>query len=467
MTRNDRLQKFFSPAAVAVVGASAKTHWFNNVLEYARRTGFTGKFYPVNPGAAEVCGIPSYASISGLPEGVIDFAAVIVRSSLVPETIRSLAARNIKNILLVSSGFSEVEGEGEHLQEEVVRLCRELDVMLMGPNCLGFLNVAAGTAVFAGGSIEGDLIAGDIGIVGQSGASSEVIATRVLKKGLGISLFVSSGNEAVISFEDCLEHMVLHGKTRVVIGFVEGIRDAARLAGIAREAARRSIPIVIIKVGRSDKGVQAARSHTGALAGNDAVTDAFLRQNGIIRAETIEELVETAGILSRCPIPAGGRLAICTLSGGLAGLYADLCASLGIELPDFSADTMKALSGALPPFARPGNPLDVTGSGFISGMDEVIKIVLDDENIDMVATLSFPPDAAADTLAAEHNKYILSVLPGARKPVIPLTFRDVGEYARAYYRDNGLYYIEHTRDGFKAVANLIQYAKFRRRLLGN
>ncbi len=463
MHSNDRLQDFFSPTNIAVIGASAKTHWFQNLLQYSRLLGFKGRIFPVNPGAAEVCGIPAFAAIADLPDGVVDFAAVIVRSSIVLDTVRALADRNIKNVLLVSSGFSEVEGEGETLQTELAALCREKDVHLMGPNCLGFLNVAGGTGAFVGGSIEGAVIAGDIGIVGQSGATSEVLATKMLKKGLGISLFISSGNEAVISFEDCLEHMITHGQTRVVAGFIEGFKDGRRLKKIALEAARRKIPIVVIKVGRSEKGVLAARSHTGAIAGNEAVTDAFLHQYGIIRVETIEELVETAGILSRCPLPAGDGLALCTLSGGLAGLYADLCLSLGIRLPDLAPSSVAALKETLPPFARPGNPLDVTGSGFTFGMERVLKILMEDGNTDIVATLSFPPGPGTEEMLAMHNEYIVSQLPEARKPVIALTFREVSEYARKFYRDCGLYYIEHTRDGFKAIANVIEYSRFQRR----
>ncbi len=460
----DRLKRYFSPSNIAVVGASSKNIWFNNILTYAGRIGFKGRFYPVNPGASEVCGIPAVASVADLPEGVIDFAAVIVRSGLVLDTVRSLAERGTRNILLVSSGFSEVGEEGALLQKELVDYCEANDVALQGPNCLGFLNVAEGSGVFAGGSIEGDLIPGNIGIVGQSGASSEVIATKILKKGLGISLFVSSGNEAVITFEDCLEHMVNHGTTRVIAGFIEGFKDVTRLRNIAREAARKSIPIVVIKVGRSEKGVLAARSHTGAMAGNDAITDTFLRQNGIIRVDTIEEMIETAGILSRCPLPAGGRLAACTLSGGLAGVYADLCGSLSIDLPDFTTATIGALREALPPFAQPGNPLDVTGSGFTSGMDRILKILIDDENTDLIATLSFPPDETTAALLEGYNDYIISHMSMTSKPIIPITFREVSDYARKFYRDKGLYYIEHTRDGFKAMANLINYAKFIRKL---
>ncbi|HOD16981.1 MAG TPA: CoA-binding protein [Spirochaetota bacterium] len=460
--QSDRLNNFFSPRNIAVIGASTKNHWFANIVSNARRIGFPGAFYPVNPGASEVCGIPALASVNDLPEG-IDFAAVIVRSAMVADTVQSLAARGIKNILLVSSGFSETGDEGTRLQNELVDICRARGVTLLGPNCLGFLNPVDRTGAFSGGSIECDPVPGNIGIIGQSGASSEVIATKMLKKGLGISLFVSSGNEAVVSVEDCIEHMVLHGRTRVIAGFIEGFRDVRRLARIAREAAHRSIPIVLIKVGRSEKGMQAARSHTGAMAGNEAVTDAFLRQHGIIRADTIEELVETAGILSRCPLPAGGRLAVCTLSGGLCGLYADLCGSLGIELHDFTPATIAALKEALPPFAQPGNPLDVTGSGFTSGMDRVLGIMLADENTDLVATLSFSPEGGAGSIFEKFNEYILGALPSA-KPIIPIAFREVGEQARRFYRDKNLYVVEHTRDGFKAIANLIAYAKFRRKI---
>jgi acetate---CoA ligase (ADP-forming) len=458
----DRLSSYFSPRNIAVIGASTKNQWFGNIVANARRVGFTGRFYPVNPGASEVCGIPALASMDDLPGG-IDSAAVIVRSALVLDTVRALAARGIRNMLLVSSGFSEIEGEGVRLQKELADLCRALGVTLVGPNCLGFVNPTDRTAVFAGGAIEGDPAPGDIGIIGQSGATSEIIATKMLRKGLGISLFVSSGNEAVVSVEDCIEHMVLHGATRVITGFIEGFKDVPRLTRIAREAARRSIPIVLIKVGRSDKGMLAARSHTGAMAGNEAVTDAFLRQHGIIRTETIEELVETAGILSRCPLPAGGRLAVCTLSGGLCGIYADLCGSLGIELPDFAPETVAALKEALPDFARPGNPLDVTGSGFLTGMDRVLGLMLADRNIDLVATLSFPPWGDARPLFEKFNEYILGALPSP-KPVIPIAFREVGDDARRYYHDRGLYFIEHARDGFRAIANLVAYAKFRRKI---
>ncbi|HNQ84932.1 MAG TPA: CoA-binding protein [Deltaproteobacteria bacterium] len=457
-----RLRRFFTPYHIAVVGASTKNHWFFNMVGHAQRLGFAGRFHPINPGAGEVCGIPAVAAIADLPDDLIDFAAVIVRSSRVLSTIEELAGKGIRNVLLVSSGFSETGPEGKKLQEDLAAFCRDHDIMLMGPNCLGFMNVAGGTSVFAGGSVEGELVSGTIGIIGQSGAASEQMATKILRKGLGISTYVTTGNEAVMTAEDCLEYLIADGTTRVVAGFMEGFRDIPRLKRLALTAADRQIPIVLIKVGRSAKGVQAAASHTGALAGNERVMEAFLTQYGITRVDTIEELVETAGIFSRCPLPRGGRLAVCNLSGGLAGMYADLCQSLSIELPDFSPSTIAALREVLPEFAQPANPLDVTGSGFSSGMDRIVRIMLDDENTDIILTLSFPPAAESDTWALKLNESYMGVLRQARKPIVPVTFREVSDYARRYYREHELYYVEHVRDGLRAIAHLIRYERFLR-----
>ncbi len=456
---NERLKGFFSPKNVAVIGASTRNHWFFNMAGNAFRAGFEGRFYPVNPSSAEVCGMPAVHSISELPEG-IDFAAVIVKSPLVLSTIDDLARRDIRNILLISSGFAEAGPEGEILQEELGNLCREKDILLMGPNCLGFMNMEGRVSIFSGGSVEGEFMPGAIGLLGQSGATSEIIATKIFKKGLGISLYVTTGNEALLTSEDCLEHMIESGTTRVVIGFMEGFRDVSRMRRLALDAAAKRIPIILIKVGRSEKGIQAARSHTGALAGDAGVMEGFFRQYGIIHVETIEELVETAGIFSRCGLPRGPRVGIATFSGGLAGLYADLCGRLGIDLADLSRASVSALKALLPDFAQPANPLDVTGSGFASGMDKIVKILLEDENIDILLPVSFPPAGPTDTWSDGFNQSFLPMLRAAGKPLIPITFREVSGYARQYYRDHGVYFIEHVEDGLKALAHLIGYARF-------
>jgi acetyltransferase len=461
-TAHERLKGFFSPRRIAVVGASTKNQWFGNLIKYAQRSGSTGRFFPVNPRATEVAGISAVPSIGDLPAGEVDFAVVMVRSEAVLKSVHELLRKGIKDVLLISSGYAEMGEEGSAKQEELKRFCRENDIRLMGPNCLGFMNFSDKVNVFAGGSVEGELRSGPIGVIGQSGASTEVIASKLLKKSLGISLFTTTGNEAVITAEDCMDYMVHDSRTRVITGFMEGFRNIGRMKEIAREAARKQIPIILIKVGSSERGMHAARSHTGALAGNDAVMEGFFRQYGIVRVQSIEELVETAAVFSRCRLPRGERLGICTLSGGLCGLYADLCSRFGIGMPRLSDKTIASLKAVLPDFAQPDNPLDVTGSGFLQGMGEIIRILLEDENLDMIATLSFAPASDDDGMMLLFNETFFPVARAADKPVVALSFREVTDYARQYYEKNGMYFIEHPEDSFKALSHLIRYAKFQR-----
>jgi len=458
----ERMKGFFSPRRIAVVGASAKNQWFGNLIKYARHYGAAGQFIPVNPRATEVAGVRAVASVGDLPAGEIDFAVIMVKSEAVLRTVEELLHKGTRNILLISSGFAEMGEEGTVKQKQLQHFCRENDIHLMGPNCLGFMNFSDRANVFSGGSVEGELIAGPIGLVGQSGASSEMIASKLLKKSLGISLYTATGNEAVITAEDCMDYLVNDSRTRVITAFMEGFRNIERMKDIARQAAIRQIPIIVLKVGRSERGIQAARSHTGALAGNDAAMDGFFRQHGIIRVESIEELVETASVFSHCRLPRGGRLGICTLSGGLCGLYADLCSRCGIELPRLADETIASLKAVLPDFAQPDNPLDVTGSGFLQGMGEILKILLQDKNLDMIAALSFAPAGEGDEMMFAFNETFFPLAREADKPVVALSFREMTDYARRYYEKNGMYYIEHPEDSFKAISHLINYAKFQR-----
>lgn len=458
--RYERLRRFFSPRGIAVIGASDKNQWFRNLLGYGKRCGADGRFIPVNPRAAEVAGVKAVPSIDALPEGAADFAVVMVRSDLVPGSMEKLLRKGIKNVLLISSGYAETGAGGEARQEELRRFCRENDVLLLGPNCLGFMNFSEDLNVFAGGSVDGEPGPGPIGLVGQSGATSEVIASKLFMRGLGISLYTTTGNEAVITAEDCMDYLIHDSRTRIITGFMEGFRDPGRMAEIAREAARRRIPIILLKVGRSERGMVAARSHTGAMAGNDAAMDGFFRQHGIIRAESIEELVETAAVFSLCPLPRGPRLGICTLSGGLCGLYADQCAGLGIEVPPLTESTKAALKPLLPDFAQPDNPLDVTGSGFMQGMEGILKALLADENLDMIAALSFVPAGDDDVLRIAFNDTFFPLVKKAAKPVFGLTFREMTPYGRRYYQEKGIYTIERPLDSFRAISHLARYARF-------
>ena len=459
---HEQMKDFFSPRHIAVVGASQNNLWFGNMLDNARRANFDGTIYPVNPRADEVWGLKAYRSITDLPENTIDFAVIILKSTLVMDAVKKLCARGIKNILLVSSGYAEIGGDGTMLQDQLRKYCQENGILLMGPNCLGFMNMANNVSVFTGGAVEGNLLSGTISVVGQSGATSEIVVSSLLEKSHGISLYATTGNEAVLTVEDYMEYLVFDNKTRVIAGFIEGFRNIPKLKKVADEAARRRIPIIVIKVGRSEKAVKAASSHTGALAGNDGVLDGFFRQHGIIRVDSIEDMVATAGIFSRLPLPKGTGLGICTLSGGLCGLYADLCELYGISLPSLNDATIRRLTEVLPDFAQPDNPLDVTGSGFQTGMDRINDILLADENIDLLITLTISPKSSNDTLVHKFNDWFVSRHRTSSKPLAVIPFKEINDYARSYFNENGLYFIEQPQIGLKAISHFMKYAEYLR-----
>lgn len=462
----DQLGRFFSPCHIAVIGASENNLWFSNMLDNNRRAGFHGSIYPVNPKADEVRGVKAYRSIADLPED-IDFAVVILKSSIVLDAAKKLSSRGIKNILLVSSGYAETGEAGMKKQIQLRQYCLDNDILLMGPNCLGFINMADNVSVFTGGAVEGNFIPGSIGVVGQSGATSEIVVSDLLKKFHGISLYATTGNEAVLTVEDYIEYLVFDEKTRVIAGFIEGFRNIPKLKKVAHEAARRGIPIIVIKVGRSEKAIKAANSHTGALAGNDGVLDGFFKQHGIIRVDSIEDMVETAGIFSRVRLPKGNGLGICTLSGGLCGLYADLCELYGISLPSLNETTIKKLTEMLPDFARPDNPLDVTGSGFQSGMDKINDILMEDENIDLLVTLTISPKNSDDKLVHAFNDWLVSWQKTSSKPMVLIPFKEITDYARSYFNEKGLYFIEQPQTGLKAISHFMNYAEFLRKFKHN
>jgi len=461
---HERMRQFFAPKNIAVVGASSRNAWFSNMLNNYDRLGSGCCFYPVNPKAEEISGVKAYKSIADLPGNVIDFGVVMVKASLAFDAVQQLAKRGIKNLFLISSGYAETGEKGTLQQSELQKYCNENDIKLIGPNCLGFMNFAERYSIFCGGAVEGKLLSGSIGIVGQSGATSEIIVSKLLQKFLGISLYVTTGNEAVLSAEDCIEHLIHDETTRVVAGFIEEFRNVIKLKELALQAAQKGIPLIFIKVGRSEKASQAARSHTGALSGNDLVMDGFFHQYGIIRVDTIEELVETAGIFSHCSLPAGDGLGIYTLSGGLGGLYADLCLDSGIRLPSFSRQTISSLKAILPDFAVPDNPLDLTGAGFRSGMDKILEILDSDENIDIIAPLCIPPHGALDNdLARSVNEIFISRMNEIGKTIVPIAFTEMNDLAREYFHKSGVYPIEQPELGFRAIAHLIRYSQFLRK----
>jgi acetyl coenzyme A synthetase (ADP forming)-like protein len=394
------LDPLLRPRTVAVIGASRRRgtiagEIFHNLLA----SGFTGTVYPVNPTAPAVQGVRAYASIEDVPEAV-DLAIVAVPAAQVVPAARACVARGVRALVVISAGFAETGPAGAARQAELVELVRAHGVRMVGPNCLGLLNTAADVrldATFAPTFPP----PGGVAFSSQSGALGLAILDLARDLGIGVSQFVSVGNKADVSGNDLLEHWEHDDDTRVILLYLESLGNPRRFLQIARRVARKK-PIVAVKSGRSEAGARAASSHTGALAGADAAIDALMRQAGVIRVDSAEQLFDAAMLLAHQPVPRGKRVAILTNAGGPGIMAADACEGRGLELPALAPGTMDALRARLPPEASVRNPVDMIATASADAYEACLRALLADPAVDAALVLFVPPivTEATDVAAA-------------------------------------------------------------------
>jgi acetate---CoA ligase (ADP-forming) len=407
------LKPFFEPRSVAVIGASSRRgtiggELFRNILA----ADFTGAAYPVNRGAEAVGGVPGYGDIADVPV-VVDLAVICVPGANVVDATRSALATGVKAICVISAGFAETGAEGRDRQAELLALVRAHGARLIGPNCLGVSsNATRLNATFARRAAP----PGRIGFSSQSGALGLALLEEADERGLGLSSFVSIGNKADVSSNDLLEYWQDDPNTDVVLLYLESFGNPRKFARVASRVARTK-PILAMRSGTSRSGARAASSHTAALAGSDAAVEALFWQAGVLRARTLEELLDAAVLLSSQPLPRGNRIAVVTNAGGLGILCADACEAAGLSLPPLEPATTAALARVVPAEASSANPVDLLGSATAGTYEVALPIVLADPGIDAVIVLFVPPVVAttADVAAA-----IASVSATADKPILPV-----------------------------------------------
>lgn len=428
------LKLFFNPRAVAVIGASRKRgtiggEIFHNLLSF----GFNGPVYPVNPTAEVVQSVPAYASVEAIP-GPVDLAIIVVPSSKVIEAATSCGRKGVKALVVISMGFSETGKEGQSQQAELMRVCREAGMRLIGPNCMGIINTDPDVrldATFAPSLPP----AGRVGFSSQSGALGLAIIEHANSLGLGISTFVSVGNKADISGNDLLRYWEADPGTDVILLYLESFGNPKKFSQIARRVGRQK-PIVVVKSGRSAAGARATSSHTGALlAASDVTVDALFRQSGVIRTDTLEELFDVASLLVNQPLPRGNRVGIITNAGGPAILCADACEARGLEVPVLSEASQNKLRAFLPAGAGLGNPVDMIASAPAEHYSQAIEILANDENVDSLIVIFTPPlvtraeDVATEIIKAikiiDKRKPVLCVFLSAQAPPEALRSGDV------------------------------------------
>lgn len=437
----DQVRQLFTPKSIALIGATDKSVWSLSIYNNLLNGGFSGPIHLVNPRGIVVHGQQTYASVSDLPS-TVDLAFIMVSTSAVLEVMKSVGDAGIPTAVVLTSGFGEVGEEGAKLEAELMDIARSRGVTVLGPNGNGYVNNAGSIAPY-GLPITDPIRKGGLGIVLQSGALASAVIQLAQTRNAGLSLLVSMGNESMVSMTDVVRYLIEDEATKVIVLFIESIRNPAEFQEAAHQALLAGKPIVALKVGRSEGGARVAKAHTGSLVGDDGVIDAVFRQNAVVRVDSLEDLIVTAEMLSQTgPLP-GRRIGFVTPSGGACEVISDRAEDEGVEIPDFTEETEAKLRDVLPDFASVHNPIDVTGYILIDSELAVkaLNAVQDDPNIDeIVYVAELPHDVAADvdgTIARFTAQ--AKAIDEVTKPVIVVsnTMTDITAFGRQVAAESG------------------------------
>lgn len=451
------LDHLLRPKSVAILGASSDPNRISGrPLRYLIEGAFKGAIYPVNPKRAEVQGLKSYATLDDVPE-VPDVTLVFLPASATEQAVRECVAKGVKAAIICSAGFAESGEDGLALQDRITAIARDGGLRLLGPNCLGVFNSGIGFFGTFTQSLDRDKPEpGPIGIISQSGAYGSHIATLVRMRGLGVQYWMTTGNEADIDVAECLEWMAAQDDIKVIMAYVEGVRDGARFRAALDLARRNRKPVIMMKVGRSDVGARAASSHTASLAGSDAIYDALFRQYGVHRATTTEEQVDVAYACARGIFPAGNKLGVVTLSGGAGVLISDAAERHALDVAPMPEKARKILKDLLP-FATVDNPVDTTAQALndMTLLSRNFEVMLEQGGYNMLVGF-FSTLPMTRTLAAPLKEAIIAGCAGHPNQIVALSLIGPPEEVRAY-EDAGFLVFE---DADRAVQALGALARF-------
>jgi acetyltransferase len=404
------LDAIFAPKSIAVIGASQREGSVGRtVLWNLISHPFGGTVFPVNPKRHSVLGIKAYPNIAAVPEPV-DLAIVITPASTVPGVIGECVDAGVKGAIVLSAGFKEIGTTGAELEQQVLQQVRRGKMRLIGPNCLGVMNPHTGlNATFA----HGMALPGKVGFISQSGALCTAILDWSFRENVGFSAFISIGSMLDVGWGDLIYYLGDDPHTESIVIYMESIGDARSFLSAAREVALTK-PIIVIKAGRTAAAAKAAASHTGALAGSDAVFDAALRRCGVLRVKSISELFDMAEVLAKQPRPKGPRLTIVTNAGGPGVLATDALITDGGELAELSPETYAALNELLPPQWSHNNPIDILGDADPMRYAKALEIVAKDPNSDGLLVILTPQAMTDPTQSA----YKVKSLARIGKPIL-------------------------------------------------
>lgn len=456
------LDALLNPSSIAILGASAELNKINGrTLRFLLEKGFRGRIFPVNPKYAVIAGLSCYPDVAALPE-TPDLAVIAVPASHVLSSVRELGRRGCPAAVIFSSGFAEMGESGRLLEREIADAARESGLRLCGPNCLGLINAWNQVIATFGQFAEGPTPPGPVAFVTQSGAFGTAIAALARRRALGLGYFINTGNECDVDFVEMM-HAVLEDERIVVgAGYLEGVRDGSGLKSLAAHALSIGKPLTLTKVGRTGAGAKAAASHTGALAGSDAVFEGVMRGLGVTRARNEEHMLDIVEVLGACGPPEGRGVGILTQSGGAGVLMADRAEEMGLVVSELSSQTRDQLATVIPAFGTTGNPVDVTGQ-FVSDPNlllDSMRILMSDPGVHVGIVWLQLMDAHVERLIDIFSK-IKAVI---EKPWV-VCWVAAPETALEKMRGLGIPVLRGAEPAVDAVAALVRYAESRRNWL--
>ena len=453
------LDALFAPKSIAVIGASSDQRRFGGrPIQYLLEAGFDGPIYPVNPGRPEIQGLPAYPEVATVP-GPVDCAILAVSAEATEAALAACAEKGARAAVIFGAGFSEVGAAGAGLQDRVLSLARETGVRLLGPNCMGLFNARARFyATFASALEVGVPPPGRIGVASQSGGYGGYLLKHLMMRGLGLSQWITTGNEADIDVGEALAWMAAQPETEILLGYIEGVRSGANLIAALELARAHGKPVVMMKVGRTEEGRRAAASHTASLTGEDEVYGAVFEKYGVFRPRTTEEMLDVCAALSLGKPLKGPRVGVISISGGVGVQIADYVSDAGLSMGRLPQPAQEALR-ALVPACSPNNPIDMTGLVTTNHdiMEKALDVTLASGAFD--ATIIFLGIAgAAPSMAGPLQQAIANACGRHPEQLVSVAVTAEPDMVRGY-ADRGLLTCE---DPSRAVATLAALDHFRR-----
>ncbi|MGB5620099.1 MAG: acetate--CoA ligase family protein [Desulfobacterales bacterium] len=457
------LESLFRPKKVAVIGASSKELSIGNrVIKNLIDFGFKGEIYPINPKADEIRGIKAFKSITDCPDN-IDVVHMVIPAKFVPQAVEDCGKKGVKNIIINSGGFSETGVEGEAIEKDFLARAANYGIRILGPNCQGIINSDPRIRAYCNFTFTKPE-PGFISIVALSGGVAEVIHQGFAAMGVGTRIYASNGNACDVTIPEIIRYLGEDDGTRVIVTYVEGLRDPANFMQTVREVAARK-PILAMKAGRTAEGAKAAASHTGGLAKEDLATDLIFKKAGVVTFTDEGELIQAAAAFATQPIPQGNRVGIITNTGGPAVIATDVFVGAGCQLPPLSDKNVEKLKTTLYPEASVRNPIDVLATGTAAHYRACMDAMLEDDAFDCIF-INFVTPFFVDNESIARE--IVAVSQLQRKPLVCNLMTDRQQWTEVVniLRDGGVPCFSLPGEAARAMAALVRYNTIRTREIG-